>query len=87
VYIETGFGDFNGLQICNAVYGDGPWNVINPGTGGIVGEITMFGYVTGTLTTTTTTQRHGLHGEVFATSSSTSSSVTGVEGSLSCGGG
>lgn len=79
VSASTVFGDFTGTQICTEVDGlpsQGVYTFI------VMNNVT----VTGVVTTTTTTQSHGLHGKVFGTSSSTSSSVTGVAfDSIGCG--
>jgi hypothetical protein len=65
---STVFGDYTGAQICIATYGPEP-------AGGDYTSLSLDNtYVTATVTTTTTRQSHGLHGKVFVTSSSTSSS-------------
>jgi hypothetical protein len=70
---STVFGDFTGTQICTFAH---------PGTQVATPAWTALTNVevNGVITTTTTTQRHGLHGKVFATSTSTSSSVTRLAG-------
>ena len=65
---STLFGDFTGTQICDFRSGASSW------IGTSLDDVT----ITGVVTTTTTTQRHGLHGKVFATSSFTSSSITNL---------
>lgn len=70
------FGGFTGEQICE----------VNTGIGGAI-SINMSGVTLAeTVTTTTTTERHGLNGNVFNTSTSTSPpSLTGVQGAIGCG--
>jgi hypothetical protein len=41
--------------------------------------------LTGTVTTMTTTERHGLHGQVFNTSTSTTGTLDSVQGGVGCG--
>jgi hypothetical protein len=75
-FVNDVFGDYTGLQICIAKFGNPPsppWVVI----------VLDNAFVTDTLTTTTTTQSHGLHGKVFATSSSSSSALS-VTGGADC---
>jgi hypothetical protein len=67
----TTFGGVTGQQICDLYEGNGtPWEYIRL-SGLSLKE---------TVTTTTTTERHGLNGKVFDTSTSTSTSLTGIEG-------
>ena len=75
---STVFGDYTGSQICIATYGAEPF-------GGYYIKLLLDNtYVAGTVTTTTTSQNHGLHGTVFATSSSTSLSALSISGVVTC---
>jgi hypothetical protein len=75
---STVFGDYTGAQICIATYGSEP-------PGGYYINLRLDNtYVAGTVTTTTTTENHGLHGKVFATSSSTSSASLSISGAVTC---
>jgi hypothetical protein len=81
VPLSTVFGDFTGLEICLAAFGPPPYPP--PVTWEFVGF--MFDvFVTGTVTTATTTQTHGLQGKVFASSSTSSSEALSVSGLLGC---
>ena len=72
---STVFGDFTGLQICQAAFSPVDW--IRFGMSVVT--------VTGVVTTTTTTKAHGVRGPVFDSSDSTSSSVSEVRGgTLAC---
>jgi hypothetical protein len=62
------FDGATGLQLCDAEFGALPWAVIG------MNSVSF----TGTVTTTTTTERHGLNGEVFDTSTSKSASVNSL---------
>ena len=68
---STVFGDFTGTQICMFE------NTGTQVTTGVWTALTNV-VVNGVITTTTTTQRHGLNGKIFATSTSTSSSITNL---------
>jgi hypothetical protein len=61
------FGDFTGVDICNFLS--------HPNAIGIAFAGLSF---SGFVTTTTTTEAHGLHGKVFATSSATTKSLVEV---------
>ena len=71
---STTFGGFTGTQLCALI----PAGAI---------RVTLTNLVlVESVTATTTTEQHGLHGEVFDTSTSTSAVLTGLGGgSLSCG--
>jgi hypothetical protein len=63
------YGGVSGTQICDFYYGvSAPWTSIS------MTDVSL----SETVTTTTTTERHGLHGKVFDTSTSTSTSLTGL---------
>jgi hypothetical protein len=81
VPVSTVFGDFTGLEICEAAFGPPPYPP--PVTWEFIGF--MFNvFVTGTVSTATTTQTHGLHGKVFATSSTSTFNALSVSGGISC---
>lgn len=67
VAASTTFGRFTGAQICTAELGGSYAKILLTGA-----------LLTETVTTTTTTLQHGLHGKVFDTSTSTSTSLTNV---------
>ena len=69
------FGDFTGLQICSYFY---PTTVATT-----VGLLNV--PLKGTVTTTVTSESHGLGGKVFASSTSTSSTLTTITaGEITC---
>jgi hypothetical protein len=64
------FDGATGTQICDVYFGDSyTWSVV---------QFIAVSWV-GTVTTTTTTERHGLNGKVFDTSTSQSASVNSVD--------
>ena len=70
----TTFGGFTGTQLCALI----PSGAITVSLSNLV--------LLESVTATTTTEQHGLHGKVFDTSTSTSAVLTGLRGgSLSCG--
>jgi hypothetical protein len=72
---STLFGDFTGLQICQAAFSPVDWARLG------MSDVT----VSGVVTTTTETRAHGVRGPVFDSSASTSSSVSDVGGgTLGC---
>ncbi len=76
---STLFDGVTGAQICDAAFA----GIFS----GIPASIEMSGstYLDVAVTVTTTTQRYGLHGRTFATSTVTSSTFTGiVAGSMGC---
>jgi hypothetical protein len=65
--VSTDFEGFTGAQICEFL---GVPDAIVLDSNGVV--------LHGTVTTTTTTERHGLHGRVFDTSVATSTTLTNI---------
>jgi hypothetical protein len=75
VSTSTAFGDFTGTQICMFE------NTATQVTTRVWTEVALTNVVVnGVITTTGTTQRHGLNGKVFATSTSTSLAITSLTG-------
>ena len=75
VPVSTAFGDFTGNQICMFE------NTATQVTTRVWTEVALTNVVVNAvITTTSTTQRHGLNGKVFATSTSTSLSITSLTG-------
>jgi len=68
VPMSTTFDGFTGVQICDTAFGAAPYDFIAMLNVSLV-EAVM---------TTTTTEAHGLHGSVFDTSTSTSTSLVSV---------
>jgi hypothetical protein len=74
---STTFGGFTGLQICDLLFGEANYTEIS------LENVTL----TERATTTTTSQGHGLHGEIFDTSTTISNSLTNAAtGGLDCSG-
>lgn len=77
---STTFDGISGTQICMAVFGGIPGS--SPATIEMQGST----YLTVATTVTTTTERSGMHGPVLSTSTSSATSLVGaVSGSMGCG--